>query len=56
MNANDMAKAINAAAITFRIIVHLDRDVIAISWSEPDRRLYAIAHDPVPVILVYRLP
>lgn len=35
---------------------HLDRDVIAIAWSEPDRRLYAIAHDPIPAILVYRLP
>lgn len=34
----------------------LDRDLIAIAWSEVDRLLYGIAHDPEPVILAYSLP
>lgn len=37
-------------------IHHLDHDLIAIAWSERDRLMYAIAHDPEPAILVYGLP
>ena len=39
-----------------RAIHRLDADVITIAWSEPDRKLYAVRHDPVPAILVYSLP
>lgn len=39
-----------------RAIHKLDADVITIAWSEPDRKLYAVRHDPLPAILVYSLP
>jgi len=35
---------------------HLDHDLIAIAWSERDRLVYAITHDPEPAILAYGLP
>ena len=39
-----------------RAIHRLDADVITIAWSEPDRKLYAVRHDPLPAILEYSLP
>jgi len=39
-----------------RAIHRLDADVITIAWSEPDRKLYAVRHDPVPAILEYSIP
>ena len=33
----------------------LDADVITIAWSEEDRLLYAVRHDPLPEVLVYSL-
>lgn len=33
----------------------LDSDVITIAWSEEDRLLYAVRHDPEPAIIVYDL-
>jgi len=38
-----------------RAVHRLDADVIAIAWSEPDGRLYAARHEPVPEVVVYRL-
>lgn len=40
---------------THRARYELDADVITIAWSEPDRRLYAVRHDPIPAILVYTI-
>jgi hypothetical protein len=39
-----------------RAVHQLDADVITIAWSEPDRKLYAVRHDPEPAILEYSLP
>lgn len=38
-----------------RAVYELDSDVISIAWSETDRLLYAVRHDPVPGVVVYAL-
>lgn len=38
-----------------RAVYELDSDVISIAWSEADRRLYAVRHEPVPGVVVYGL-
>jgi hypothetical protein len=38
-----------------RAVYELDSDVISIAWSEADRLLYAVRHDPVPGVVVYAL-
>jgi hypothetical protein len=38
-----------------RAVYELDSDVISLAWSEADRRLYAVRHDPVPGVVVYGL-
>lgn len=38
-----------------RAVYELDSDVISIAWSEKDRLLYAVRHDPVPGVVMYAL-